>query len=276
MTIGEALKKKRQELGLSQTEMAAGVLTKSYYSKVERGLHEIKTVDLLEILAIHHVNANEFLEQFSLNKIEKSKSVKYGEIIRELHKAYYSQDLEQINEIRTQLKQEKQTKEIENLDAQAAMLEVGIKKDPNILSKEDKYQVRNLIFKTEEWNQDNLTLFSIAIPLFDFGELKSLVKSIFKNFKDITTFSNTIQEKVAAIAVNYLQNMLFYHYLDQETLNLALNILKKMTPSPSNCFAKIMASYYTAVFSGDKDRVRSILMFLRLNGMDAIVEKLKG
>ena len=47
MTIGEALKKERKDLGLTQTEMAGNILTKSYYSKVERGQHEIKAIDLI-------------------------------------------------------------------------------------------------------------------------------------------------------------------------------------------------------------------------------------
>lgn len=34
MTIGEALKETRKNLGLSQTEMAYPILTKSYYSKL--------------------------------------------------------------------------------------------------------------------------------------------------------------------------------------------------------------------------------------------------
>jgi DNA-binding XRE family transcriptional regulator len=41
MNIGEALKETRKRLHLSQTEMAGNVLTKSYYSKIERGIHEI-------------------------------------------------------------------------------------------------------------------------------------------------------------------------------------------------------------------------------------------
>ena len=34
MTIGEALKKERKDLGLTQAEMAAGVITTAHYSKI--------------------------------------------------------------------------------------------------------------------------------------------------------------------------------------------------------------------------------------------------
>ena len=38
MTIGEALKSLRLHAGMTQTEMAAGIVTESFYSKVERDL----------------------------------------------------------------------------------------------------------------------------------------------------------------------------------------------------------------------------------------------
>ena len=69
MTIGEALKKERIMLGLTQTQMAGKVLTKSYYSKIERNVHEINAIDLINILNSHGINTAEFL-----NNIEKSES----------------------------------------------------------------------------------------------------------------------------------------------------------------------------------------------------------
>lgn len=39
MTIGELLKQTRQSLDLTQTEMAAGIVSTSYYSKFERNIH---------------------------------------------------------------------------------------------------------------------------------------------------------------------------------------------------------------------------------------------
>ena len=38
MTIGEALKAERKRLGLSQSQMTGNLITKSHYSKIERGL----------------------------------------------------------------------------------------------------------------------------------------------------------------------------------------------------------------------------------------------
>lgn len=53
--IGDKLKNLRQQLGLTQTEMAAGVISVSFYSKVERGLNDIGINDFLEILKKHGI-----------------------------------------------------------------------------------------------------------------------------------------------------------------------------------------------------------------------------
>lgn len=45
MTIGELLKQTRQSLGLTQTEMAADIVSTSYYSKVERNIHQISAMN---------------------------------------------------------------------------------------------------------------------------------------------------------------------------------------------------------------------------------------
>ena len=50
MTIGEALKKERIRMGLTQDEMADGIIKKSHYSKVERNIEGISADSLFKIL----------------------------------------------------------------------------------------------------------------------------------------------------------------------------------------------------------------------------------
>lgn len=93
MQIGKELKKLRLELGLSQTEMVGDILTKSYYSKIERGLHEINAKDLIEILKRNRVNISDFFQGIE----SKGKSKKY---LEQLRNSYYEQNLSKIVEIR--------------------------------------------------------------------------------------------------------------------------------------------------------------------------------
>ena len=50
MTIGELLKEYRQKKGLTQKQFADGIVSTSYYSKVEKNEHRITVEDLVKIL----------------------------------------------------------------------------------------------------------------------------------------------------------------------------------------------------------------------------------
>lgn len=68
MNIGETLKSMRLHAGLTQTEMAAGIVSESYYSKVERGVHDISADALFKILIKHHLDPVSFFMKMSYRK----------------------------------------------------------------------------------------------------------------------------------------------------------------------------------------------------------------
>lgn len=71
--IGNKLKQLRHDLGLTQTEMAAGVISVSFYSKVERGLHDIGAEELIEILQKQNINFQEFFSGVSKESADKKR-----------------------------------------------------------------------------------------------------------------------------------------------------------------------------------------------------------
>ncbi|KAA8788041.1 helix-turn-helix domain-containing protein [Lactobacillus crispatus] len=147
MTIGEALKKERIMLGLTQTQMAGKVLTKSYYSKIERNVHEINAIDLINILNSHGINTAEFL-----NNIEKSESsieIRIHKYNYMLHVAYYQKDLKSLDLLHQLLKKEKQIDEILDLEAQIELLKASIKKDFSLIPINEQKRLKNIILNTE-------------------------------------------------------------------------------------------------------------------------------
>lgn len=58
--IGKTLKQYRLHAGLTQSQMTAGLVTESFYSKVERGVHSINADTLIDILIAHHFDVIEF------------------------------------------------------------------------------------------------------------------------------------------------------------------------------------------------------------------------
>lgn len=55
----------------------------------------------------------------------------------------------------------------------------------------------------------------------------------------------------------------------------SIDRLKNLNEEPKNCFAKIMVNYYQCILEGDLLKGQKILDFLRENGMDEIVAKIK-
>ena len=78
MTIGRQLKKMRQLLNLSQSQMSAGIISESFYSKIEHDKNELSINKLLALLNAHNISLYDFFEEFdeeNLSKIKLEKQV---------------------------------------------------------------------------------------------------------------------------------------------------------------------------------------------------------
>ena len=271
MTIGEALKKERKELELSQTEMVGDVLTKSYYSKIERNQYEIKAIDLIKILQLHDIDVTNFFNQIVPAQVNNEEE-KVERYLSQLHEAYYHEDLTKISDLQKKLSQEKQTSRILNLVTQATLIKAYLTNTFDQLSDKEKLNIRKQVFKTTNWDENSLRLFAIAMPLFDMNDLKIIIGSIFKKCPQINELPDISQRLIAAIAVNYLEWSFRKHNNDREGINGSLSILKKLNLEPKNCFAKIMEQYYIAIFSDDEKRAKEIKQFFVNNNMAGFID----
>ena len=62
--IGENLQEIRKSLHLTQDKMAAGIVNRSFYSRVEGGCNSITAATLLKLLYAHEISTIEFLQGF--------------------------------------------------------------------------------------------------------------------------------------------------------------------------------------------------------------------
>ncbi len=113
MTIGKALKQLRLHAGLTQDQMAAGIISESYYSKVERDIHNIDAKLLIDILRVHGFDVINF---FSKIYHQPAKSNPDFEFMTQIDQAKKKKDLEGLNKI---------TREIQNRGVQTLFLCTG-------------------------------------------------------------------------------------------------------------------------------------------------------
>jgi Predicted transcriptional regulator with C-terminal CBS domains len=62
MKIGEALRKERIKLGLTQDQMCARILSRPFYARIESGKNRINAESLFQILLEHQVDLVEFCD----------------------------------------------------------------------------------------------------------------------------------------------------------------------------------------------------------------------
>ena len=101
MTIGEALKQERNKLSLTQSAMAADIISPSFYSKVENNLHEINVNDLLAILNVHSIDISAFFRKISTNP-----QIDYFDFTLFTNKIlniWHQQNIEEVSSLRKEL-----------------------------------------------------------------------------------------------------------------------------------------------------------------------------
>ena len=93
MTIGQQLKKTRLLFGLTQEEMSAGIVSESFYSRVERDKNAITINKLIAMLNANNISLNDFFKIFDNEGMPELK------LQRQIYSAFNDRDLDQQNSV---------------------------------------------------------------------------------------------------------------------------------------------------------------------------------
>ena len=272
MTIGEALKQTRKSMKLSQTEMAGDVLSTSYYSKIERGLNDIQTQDLIDLLKQHGLQASIFLERIENEDSENDLANKNLIWQKQLEDAYYHQQIERLEDLKIEIgKYKNQSQNIFNLYALVVFSIASLKKQIDQISENIKRQVRQIVFDSDEWSESTLQIFAMTMMIYAPEDMDFLINSIFRTYRhNVSNLSGRLQEIMSAIAINYLANV--YVQRRKIDLNLIYDFISKLPEIPRNAFAKIVANYYHYCFDGKNEEADQIIEFMKSNGMSHLIK----
>ena len=220
MTIGEALKQTRKSMKLSQTEMAGDVLSTSYYSKIERGLNDIQTQDLIDLLKQHGLQASIFLERIENEDSENDLAHKNLIWQKQLEDAYYHQQIERLEDLKIEIgKYKNQSQNIFNLYALVVFSIASLKKQIDQISENIKRQVRQIVFDSDECSESTLQIFAMTMMIYAPEDMDFLINSIFRTYRhNVSNLSGQLQEIMSAIAINYLANV----YVQRRKIDLNL------------------------------------------------------
>ena len=269
--MNKRLKQLRIESGYTQLQMQMKTgIDQSDYSKIERGLFDIRTNDLLTILNLHNIDVVEFFKKISVtNQEENTKAY-----LAQLHAAYYTRNIEKIEQISNKLKNKQpKTLELKNLEAQASLLKAYFTNSIDTLSDKSKENIKRIIFSNDEWQVEDLRLFAIAISLFDISELNSVVKSIISRHFNLNLEEKEFRLVLSAILVNFLSYSVKVQNSDIQLIKKVFQVLDNLNGEPDNCFAKLMTLYYREYFAENSKNMEEIIKVIRNSGMDKILKK---
>lgn len=277
MNIGERLKEIRLERKLSQKEMCGDVLTASYYSKIEKNRHRISAEDLLKILDLHQINPHLFLEKIQTrpNPLQEITEIQHQTAV-----AFYEKNPHQIEQLLTKLSFiNLPARNKAFIHAQLKSILSLLKKDPSIVTDEERQLLREFIHTKGDWNNETLTLFANTMAHSSVLELAFPVQTILQKHhknKAIDVFRLKI---LSVIAVNFVD--LAIKENQDHLAHQPLQWLLERSVTPDTIFYKILSQYYSDLLHYRKEEEEKsqshafyLIQMLRDLGMEAYSQEL--
>lgn len=245
MNIGKTLQKYRLQLGITQKEMAEGILSPSYYSKVERNEHKISAEDLFAILIKHSIDFSEFSK--SLHQTTSDDSQIFQDLDSEQTIYFYERNFEALKKMPEKI-QNIETLSSFNRQLLLAMNELslyGVTQEAHYLTEENTAFMKNQFFEAENWDSFKLSLYTNIMGIYEFDSNHAIISSLLS--KKIEEQPAKHQSTILYILINFISDCLL-----NDSLLLAKHYNQLVIKTPvnyDNALQKILAQYYEYLFT---------------------------
>ncbi|MGZ0155721.1 Rgg family transcriptional regulator [Lactobacillus johnsonii] len=279
MTIGELLKDYRIKQGKNQREFIAGIVSQSYYSKVEKEIHRITADDLLEILNHNGIPVKEFFEKLEIDP-NQWQIDKINKLMEEITEASYSeQAIDQIRKIREKAQKLDLNPELKE---EALLIIEGFieleKDDPETFDEKLRTKLKEKIFMMPEYNTYRLSLYANFIDLYDFDSNLQIIRQINKVLERKTIERQ--EEILFAIVLNVLGQAVKEKKYDKT--DEIINLVNQIKVIPELFLYREMLTFYEELiayhFDKKQEHIRKCKLILEScewDGMQVYGEEMK-
>lgn len=265
MTIGQALKKERKKLGLSQMQMAAGIISRAQYGKIENDIHDISAKKLIELLNWHKIDVNNFFAEISESSTKEANKFSFT---HDLKKAFFIQDTSKLDQL---LNASEKLHLSKDLRYQVILLKAMLAQNMKNIPTEVKHYLQARLFEKENWTDDVMLLsfFGNAMMILSPDYLDLHVAQIFKKYKQINQFPLSMQNLVASIGLNYL----FYTYSrpNPALWTECFKMIELLSPDPSLFEYRLVSLYFKAYLAHNDTQLKLIKYLLQESGESRIL-----
>lgn len=273
MTIGEALKQIRHELYLTQEQMCAGVVTRSFYAKVESGRNRISADKLTEILFEHDIDITYFY-QLLRNTYSSQSKLKENDLNQKMNQAFNSGKIELIEQNYHKILLQSNSS---ILKLRAMISVANLKDELNLIDPKVKEKLFVEFDEGANWmtRPDLLRLFTDTMPLWDSSDLSFFIGRLLAKVQKERNIPELLQERYLRVFENYLA---VYYKKNNPVKTIDVNVQKtfdyilNLEPTVHFLLYKIAAVYLQNLFLGNKEEAQKIKDEMKKYGYQDIVK----
>lgn len=273
MTIGEALKQIRHELYLTQEQMCAGVVTRSFYAKVESGRNRISADKLTEILFEHDIDITYFY-QLLRNTYSSQSKLKENDLNQKMNQAFNSGKIELIEQNYHKILLQSNSS---ILKLRAMISVANLKDELNLIDPKVKEKLFVEFDEGANWmtRPDLLRLFTDTMPLWDSSDLSFFIGRLLAKVQKEHNIPELLQERYLRVFENYLA---VYYKKNNPVKTIDVNVQKtfdyilNLEPTVHFLLYKIAAVYLQNLFLGNKEEAQKIKDEMEKYGYQDIVK----
>lgn len=273
MTIGEALKQIRHELYLTQEQMCAGVVTRSFYAKVESGRNRISADKLTEILFEHDIDITYFY-QLLRNTYSSQSKLKENDLNQKMNQAFNSGKIELIEQNYHKILLQSNSS---ILKLRAMISVANLKDELNLIDPKVKEKLFVEFDEGANWmtRLDLLRLFTDTMPLWDSSDLSFFIGRLLAKVQKEHNIPELLQERYLRVFENYLA---VYYKKNNPVKTIDVNVQKifdyilNLEPTVHFLLYKIAAVYLQNLFLGNKEEAQKIKNEMKKYGYQDIVK----
>lgn len=278
MKLGDALKLIRTNKGLSQKKIAEGIISTSFYSKVEKGHSNISSELLFKILEQLNINLDEFWYIYNDYSLGEKKELSY-----KFKKVYLEGNIPKLMDIKDEvdtLYEETQKSFYQRL---SIVLYCAIQ-NHNSESYDDKIvaPLKQYLLSINTWGYYEINLFDICILVLDMdiNTLLLLANKLLNNLRFYSDFK-TYEKEIIAVLINIIETCLNNERLEEA--DYYLNIAKRKLVTFNLMYEKNILEFLSGIslmqhgeiIEGKKIATKSIDNFKVLNMKESADKYLK-
>lgn len=261
MTIGQQLKKFRLLLGLSQADMAAEIVTASFYSKVERDQNAIVIDRLVEILNAHNISLYDFFETFDNENLPNL------DLQRKVYSLFDNRDLDQLIELKKSVQDEDDL-----LYLKLKLVIADLKDEVHEIPQNMQEELREVCLKEDTNAQKNFWDIAISTSLYSFVKLNGLITYIIANQTKFDFTDDQMLLPLLNLLIKYLDRCYKEgHFVEAKEVGEFVNTLPR---SFLIGFHRLVVKYCLALIDNNYELVGQIINLIKQSGFQHYAKSL--